>query len=301
MRLNRAVALKLLLGGAGRSSAAAARLLREARAVASFNHPNAVTIFDVGELDGSPYIAMELVVGRTLSAFVRDEGAPWIAKLRWLADAARALGASHRAGLVHRDVKPDNVMVRDDGFVKVVDFGIARRVPVAAARCPPRARPLEGTPCYMAPEQIAGDAADAQVDQFAWGVMAYEVLSGALPWPTEAGFPKLVEAILMATPTPLPARVLDLPAGVDRCIRRALEKNPRRRYPSMSELVADIEPHAAPSWSALPPGRAREWCAERLHTEPADLPPPEATNPERESHGRAQRTRPSIGEKAALP
>src|SRR5262249_4765323 len=125
-RLERRVALKVINDRAS-SRDAAARLVREARAAAALDHPNAVAIFDVGELDGPPYIVMELVEGRTLRGLIGDSGTRMSARIAHLADVGRALAAAHRRGLVHRDIKPENVMIRDDGMVKVLDFGIARR------------------------------------------------------------------------------------------------------------------------------------------------------------------------------
>ena len=145
-QLQRLVALKIvqpagLESGSGSASDGAARLLREARSVAALEHPNVVTIYEVGETgsdaDGGlrPYIAMELVRGKSLRALVGGGGVSIAQRVKWLADGARALGAAHRAGLVHRDFKPENVMVREDGAIKVLDFGIAKRAaaPVANA------------------------------------------------------------------------------------------------------------------------------------------------------------------------
>src|SRR5579883_2965896 len=133
-RLHQRVALKVLRLDSSTdpdtSVDATARVMREARAAAALDHPNAVSVFDVGEADGQLFIAMELVVGKSLRAYVGDASVSWETKLRWMLDAARALGAAHERGLVHRDVKPENVMVRADGMVKVVDFGIAKRTVV---------------------------------------------------------------------------------------------------------------------------------------------------------------------------
>src|SRR5207245_1395973 len=139
-RLQRHVALKIMQpetagadSASGSKSGGAARLLREAQSAAALEHPNVVTIFEVGEIQGPgeeagrPFIAMELVKGRTLRTLVGDARVPIAERLRWLTDIARALAAAHRAGLVHRDIKPENVMVRDDGVVKVLDFGLAKR------------------------------------------------------------------------------------------------------------------------------------------------------------------------------
>ena len=190
-RLGRRVALKVISEGSA-PAAANARLVREARAAAAFDHPNAVAIFDVGELDGAPYIVMELVEGRTLRRAAGRRGAAGPDPHRAARRASRAPWRPRtKRGLVHRDIKPENVMVRDDGMVKVLDFGIARRTggsvdPRSATQPALPTLTVEGvklgTPVYMAPEQIRGDELDGRADQFAWGVLAYELLAGKLPW-----------------------------------------------------------------------------------------------------------------------
>jgi serine/threonine-protein kinase len=191
-KLARRVALKIVpVPREGSASEITARLLREARAAAALDHPNTLAIFDVGALDGVMYIAMELVPGVTLRERL---GAPASVaeRVRWLLDVARALAAAHRVGIVHRDVKPENVMIRQDGVVKVLDFGLARTFasvePVSGvdwARLGPHldnlthAGAILGTPLYMAPEQVRGEVVDARADQFAWAVVAFEVFAGA--------------------------------------------------------------------------------------------------------------------------
>ena len=255
-RLGRRVALKVLLAdGASETerAQAAARMEREARAAAAFNHPNVVAIYDVGEVGGSPYIAMELVSGRTLRTATDDVSAGLPQRLGWLLDVARGLGAAHRAGLVHRDIKPDNVMITTDGVVKVLDFGIARRseaagpVDAAAPTVTPAVPTITaegvaiGTPRYMAPEQIRGEPLDGRADQFAWGVMAFEVLAGRLPWDDTRGAHVLLAAVLTAPAPDVCDLVPTLDPRVGRTIARALEKTREARFPSMEALVFAIE------------------------------------------------------------
>jgi serine/threonine protein kinase len=169
--LGRAVALKIL-HARGSGDAGAAKLLHEARAAAALNHPNAVAVFDVGEADGVAYIAMELLSGDTLRAHMGVAGVPLGKRLAWLLEVASALEAAHKRGIVHRDIKPENVFVRSDGVIKVLDFGIARRVsaPVdatattlggelamSATATEAGTREIAGTPVYMAPEQLKGE------------------------------------------------------------------------------------------------------------------------------------------------
>ncbi len=246
-RLERYVALKVLLPGGGGPDAAA-RLIREARAAAALDHPNAVHVYGVGSHEGAPYIAMELVRGQTLREKIATP-TPLRTRLGWIVDVARALAAAHALGIVHRDVKPDNVMIREDGRVKVLDFGIARRLAVALDPSAPTeaATPtltakgaIVGTPAYMAPEQIRLQNVDARADQFAWGVTAYEVITGARPWAGDAL--SLVAAVVSDPAPPLREHVEALPDGVEAVVLRALEKRPDDRFATMNELVAALEP-----------------------------------------------------------
>ncbi|MEJ7731239.1 MAG: protein kinase [Polyangiaceae bacterium] len=275
-RLHRHVALKVVSEArlAEGGAEARARRRREARAAAGIDHPNAVAIYDVGEAPAQEghepraYIVMELVPGETLRAHVGDGAPAWRQRLGWMLDVARALGAAHDRGLVHRDIKPENVMVRRDGLVKVLDFGIARRASAPVDGSAPTAQHglatiteqgiQVGTPLYMAPEQIRGDAIDGRTDQFAWGVCAFELLAGRLPWKIEAGSLGAVASILTDTPPDLRGLVPGLPAGVIAAIERALSKKPDARFASMRELIDEIEGYLddAPRGSLPRAGRA---------------------------------------------
>ncbi len=258
-RLHRKVALKIMARTEGEeaSKESAARLLREARAAASLTHPNVVAVFDVGESDGRVFLAMEYVVGKTLRELLVERDIGWQRRLRWLVDAARALGAAHRSGLVHRDIKPENVMVRDDGLVKVLDFGIARRM--GASGVDPTAKtevaPVDigtltgkglvvGTPMYMAPEQLKGGSPDPRTDQFAWGVMAFEVLAGERPWPTKSDLLAAVATILTEPPESLRKRAPEVPPAIESAIARTLSRDPDQRFVDMDEVADAMEPLA---------------------------------------------------------
>ncbi len=211
-RLGRPVAIKVLSRELTADPASRARFLREARANAGFSHPHIVQLYDVGETAaGDVYLVMELVAGRSLRALRDDASFGLAARARALVEVARALGAAHARGFVHRDVKPDNVMVRDDGRAVVLDFGIAKRLVDGASDASRDDSQVGGalthdgmvlgTPAYLAPEQVLGDTVDGRSDQFAWGVTAYELLSGAVPW--RATRPMMVMAeILERTPEP---------------------------------------------------------------------------------------------------
>jgi eukaryotic-like serine/threonine-protein kinase len=257
-RIERRVALKILRPPArGAMADGPAKLLREARAAAALDHPNATAIFDVGEVDGVAYIAMELVEGRSLRAYVGDRTIPVDRRIHWLVDIGSALSAAHERGLVHRDVKPENVIVRSDGVVKVLDFGIARRVTVPNVAPGPNtdgfyptlteAGLVLGTPHYMAPEQLRGEPVDGRADQFSWGVVAYELLTGKLPWSERTNGIGLVSEILSKDPPPMRVDDLALPAAAEATIRKALSKSARDRFATIDDAVTMLEPYGAAS------------------------------------------------------
>jgi ABC-type branched-subunit amino acid transport system substrate-binding protein len=250
------------------SERAAASILHEARAAAALNHPNVVSIHDVAEVDHTAFIAMELVEGQNLRTFIGDANVPMHERIRWIADVARALAAAHKRGLVHRDVKPENVMVTEEGVVKVLDFGIARRPKARAAdfATPKGLLPLGGavgqetlagkgtllgTPRYMAPEQMSNDPVDARADQFSWGVLAYELLSGKSPW-TTSDYLLLLAEILSRDPPPLADIAKDVPARVAAVVTKTLSKAPSDRFESTDEIVKTLAPYAKPPASQPP-------------------------------------------------
>ncbi len=263
--LQRHVALKLLLpeaetpGSTGaRGSSGSARILREARAAAALEHPNVVHVYDVGELREPPerrgvaYLAMEMIQGKPLRAYV-SEATPMSDRLRWLRDIALALGAAHERGLVHRDVKPENVMIRNDGVVKVLDFGIAKRnVGVVDWAQSTEAHVLSslskadgvaiGTPYYMAPEQMRGEAIDGRADQFSWGVVAFELLVGRGPWKIEGADALSLVAQVLSKRAEIPRALnAEIPEPVSLAITRALAKERDDRFPTMSDLIATLD------------------------------------------------------------
>jgi serine/threonine-protein kinase len=202
---------------------------------------------------------MELVEGRSLRALVGDGSTPPAERARILVEIARALGAAHDAGLVHRDVKPENVLVRADGRVKVLDFGIARRARGATDPSAPTDASLAtltadgikvGTPMYMAPEQIRGEPVDGRADQFAWAVTAYELFTGRPPW-TGADALALIASIMTEQPAPL-ASSSGAPSALAEAVRRALEKKPADRFNSMSELLTNVDASGIDAAAARP-------------------------------------------------
>ncbi len=228
-RLRRKVALKVLRPDRG-GDEAVARLFREARSAAVLSHPNTVAIHDVGQSEGIFYIVMELVTGAPLLAYVGDDRVSVARKLGWLVDVARALSAAHKAGVIHRDVKPSNVMVSDDGVVKVLDFGLAKSLAPMSFRT--QHGHALGTPRYMSPEQLAGDEVDARSDQYAFALTAYELIAGKHPGGVLAG---------SMPPPPLEGSGPDVTRSVAQVIAQAMESDPSSRFASMEEVVVALE------------------------------------------------------------
>ncbi|HEY4118537.1 MAG TPA: protein kinase [Byssovorax sp.] len=251
--LGRRVALKVITLGAAvegsRADEAKARLLREARAAASLDHPNVVAIYDVGEHDGAPFFAMELVAGASLRERM-GEPATVEEKRRWLVDVAEALAAAHDKGIVHRDIKPENVIIKPDGRAKVLDFGIARRPAIAVDPIAQTAAQgdglgtitaagaIIGTPLYMSPEQLHGGEIDGRSDQFSWAVVAYEVFAGHPPWEGRDAV-ALIANVLAKDAPPLGDAA---PTTVARVVERALAKSPAARFGSMRDLLGGLDP-----------------------------------------------------------
>ncbi|MCC6647646.1 MAG: protein kinase [Polyangiaceae bacterium] len=251
-RLERMVALKILRPRTDGPTGGVSQVLREARAAAALSHPGAVTIHDVGDAGGLAFISMELVEGTPLRARLAAGDADLATRLGWLVDVARVLAEAHRVGLVHRDVKPENVMVRADGSIKVLDFGIAQRLRAAVDPGAPtldsasailtatQEAVVAGTPAYMSPEHLRNGTLDGRSDQFAWGVMAFEVLAGAPPWPTRDQV-ELIAAILMDPAPRLSARAPEVGPRVSEVVERALSKSPDDRFPSMDALLLALD------------------------------------------------------------
>ena len=259
--LERKVAVKILhRPGDERASddARTARILREARALAKLVHPNVVTVHDVGALDDGLFVAMELIDGVTLRRWLALESRSQRDILRVFLAAGRGLAAAHAAGIVHRDFKPDNVMVSTDGRVTVLDFGlaVARRssggdrdpAPAAAASSATFDRlahdltatgAVMGTPAYMAPEQHRGDPADARADQFAFCVALYEALTGHRPFAADT-LPALAAKVIEGRVEPLPSGAR-MPGWLARPILRGISTDPARRWPAMDDLLAQLQ------------------------------------------------------------
>ncbi|MGH1341781.1 MAG: protein kinase domain-containing protein [Nannocystales bacterium] len=242
--LDRPVALKLLRPGY-EMDAAAERLQREARAMARLSHPNVVTVFDVGTHEGAVFVAMEKVEGGTLRDWLR-EPRPTADIIDVLDQAAGGLGAAHGAGLVHRDFKPENVMVGNDGRVRVLDFGLAKPSdPGNTADLLTQTGTMLGTPRYMAPEQFRGEDADARSDQFALGVVFYEALYGVHPYQPKDDRP-LPRAVLAGKLRDTPIRI-DIPPAVRTAVLRAVAHDSDARFDSVEALAEALGPRPTTS------------------------------------------------------
>jgi serine/threonine-protein kinase len=236
--LERNVALKVLHEQYNADDEFVERFKREARSVAQLQHPNIVTVIDRGEEDGRQYIVFEYIDGENLKELVVKKGRLDLREaLEIGVEVARALAFAHGHGLVHRDVKPQNVLLNGDGRAKVTDFGIARSVDVEGMTSTGM---VLGTSNYIAPEQASGQPVDAHTDVYALGVVLYEILAGELPFPGESFLAVAMKHVHEPPPNLLEKRP-QVPLRVAEAIDRALEKNPEERFPTMDAFAAELE------------------------------------------------------------
>jgi serine/threonine-protein kinase len=277
--LDRAVAVKLLAGHLSEDDRARQRFQREARAAAGLStHANVVTIYDVGEHDGRTFMVMELLKGGSLADTLRgDEAIAPATALRWLREAASALDAAHEAGVVHRDVKPANMLLDDRGRLAIADFGIAR---LALEDQLTATGQVLGTAAYISPEQAVGEPATAASDRYALGVVAYELLTGERPFQAEH-FAAQARAHVEDTPPPASERNSRLTPEVDAVLERALAKDPADRWPTAVQFVDALahaveppEPRRAAAAVPPPPPTEATRLADRTPRRGTPLPPP---------------------------
>ncbi len=249
-QLLRPVALKLLPSEFTLNEERLSRFKQEAFAASALNHPNILTIFEVGSEDNVHFIATEFIDGVSLREVMSKEQLTSELVLDIGGQIASALAAAHAAGIVHRDIKPENVMVRHDGFVKVLDFGLAKLTERPGLRSDPEAATMQvvktdpgkvmGTANYMSPEQARGLAVDARTDIWSLGVMLYELAAGRVPFSGQTASDVLV-AILSNEPVPLQRYSPDIPVELQRIVRKALRKDPEERYQLVKELALDLK------------------------------------------------------------
>lgn len=237
--IGRMVALKLfpkeLAHGEARK-----RFIQEARVVGQLSHASIITLHDMGidEATHTPYLVMEYIEGQPLDRILEKRGVPFQKACAWCGEVASALTVAHRKGVIHGDVKPANMLIAENGHVKLMDFGMAR-----LARHDTAATPLAGTPAYWCPEQILGKAQDARSDIFSLGVVLYELVTGRRPFDADS-LQGICSRVLSSTPLP-PSQVnRSVPAGFDEIMARCLAKDPSSRYAAAETLAQELFPLA---------------------------------------------------------
>ncbi len=245
--LGRDVALKVLPPELATDSERIERFRREARALAALNHPNIVTIYSVEEDDGTNFLTMELVNGKSLETVIDGRGLPLERVTQFGTAVAGALAAAHEKGIVHRDLKPANIIVSDSGATKVLDFGLSKigqhadaSADVSATMLATQVGVVVGTPAYMSPEQVSGQAVDQRTDIFSLGVILYELVTGVRPFDGRSMI-EMASAVLNHTPAPASTLRTTVPRDLADVIARCLEKNAAARFSSMNELKAALE------------------------------------------------------------
>ena len=237
--IGRLVAIKLfpkqLASGEARQ-----RFLQEARVVGQLSHPSIIALHDMGieEATQTPYLVMEFLEGQPLDRILDKGSVPFSKACAWTAEVASALGAAHRKGVIHGDVKPANVLITDDGRVKLMDFGMAR-----LASHDGGATPLAGTPAYWCPEQIMGKPQDARSDLFSLGVVLYEMVTGKRPFDADS-LQGICGRVLSSTPLPPSQANSSVPAGFNELMARCLAKDPAARHTTAEALAEELYPLA---------------------------------------------------------
>ena len=247
-RLERAVALKFLPEKLAQSPQALDRFRREARAASALNHPGICTIYDIGEQDGHPFIAMEFIDGETLRSHIHGKPLPLDELLELGIEIADALEAAHAEGIIHRDIKPANIFVTKRGRAKVLDFGLAKLVPKGITGDHSEADSqdsnsivgiISGTPSYMSPEQVRGDGLDSRTDIFSLGLVLYEMATGRQAFGGGTGG-MIIEAVLTRPPAAVRSINPAIPPRLEEIIDKALHKDRDQRYQRVSDLCADL-------------------------------------------------------------
>jgi serine/threonine protein kinase len=249
-RLDREVAIKVLPADFTSDADRLKRFEQEARATSALNHPNILTVYDVGAHEGAPYIVAELLDGEDLRAQLQGGALPVPKAIEYAQQIAAGLTAAHERGIIHRDLKPENLFVTKDGRVKILDFGLAKLKPQRLAgdvdSKAPTLRPLTGpetvlgTPSYMSPEQARGQELDARTDLFSLGVVCYEMIAGRSPFGGVNAL-EVISEILKSEPRPLSSHGAEIPSELQRIVGKALHKNPDERYQTARDLLNDLK------------------------------------------------------------
>src|SRR6266853_111744 len=265
LKLGRHVALKFLPEELAEDPQSLERFGREARSACALDHPNICTIYEINEANGRAFIAMELVEGKTLRELLASGSLPMGKAIEIAAQVAEGLTKAHEAGIAHRDLKPENLMVSDDGFVKILDFGLAKlATPCGSDICTTSTTPglVLGTVGYMSPEQASGDRLDFRSDQFSFGLVLYEMVTGKRAFQRSTAAETLV-AILREPPEPITRQNRDAPAPLCWAIERCLAKEPDKRYVSTRDLAREL---------AAIRDRFSEKPVQQVEARPANLP-----------------------------
>ncbi len=246
-RLGRDVAIKILVAEVATNKDRMSRFEQEARSASSLNHPNIITIHEIGSFDSTSYIAMEWVDGKTLRETLKEGPLPARKAIQIAVQLADGLTKAHEAGIVHRDLKPENIMITKDGFAKILDFGLAKlflpsgsEVSALPTSAGTDAGTILGTVGYMSPEQASGRAVDFRSDQFALGSILYEMLTGKRAFEEKTTVETLA-AIIKKDPEPISSVPVQVPAPFRWIVDRCLEKNPEDRYASTRDLARDLQ------------------------------------------------------------
>jgi eukaryotic-like serine/threonine-protein kinase len=248
--LERSVALKVLPTELANDSERIARFIREAKVISALNHPNIFTIYEIGKADETHFIATEYVEGETLHSRLKREAMSLKSVLDIAVQIASALDAAHRALIVHRDIKPENIMIRPDGFVKILDFGIAKLIEnhseTTATEAGHSSKDLTrdgaiaGTASYMSPEQARGSKIDARSDIFSFGAVLYEMLAGSQLFKGENAA-EIINSITKKEPLLIDESALEIPDELKRIIKKTLQKDRRARYQTANDLLLDLK------------------------------------------------------------
>jgi serine/threonine protein kinase len=246
-KLGRKVAIKFLNEQFSKDQSLLNRFIQEAKAASALNHPNILTVYEIGEHDGSHYISTEFIDGKTLRERMKHR-LTFDETLSIIIQTVEALSAAHHAGIVHRDVKPENIMVRDDGYVKVLDFGLAKLTDIVDADGDEQTKKLVktnpgvvmGTVNYMSPEQARGKPTDARSDIFSFGILVYELLTGKVPFTGET-MTDTLSSIISSEPQPMISLAPQLPRELQRIVQKTLKKKRDQRYQTTRDLLVDLK------------------------------------------------------------
>jgi len=251
-RLNRKVALKILPADVAANEDRMRRFVQEAKSASALNHPNIITIYEIDQVDSVYFIASEFIDGQTLRERMRNEPEKLGQALGLAVQISSALSAAHAAGIIHRDIKPDNIMLRRDGIVKVLDFGLAKLTEQPSSQMvdldastravvKTEAGLVMGTAIYMSPEQARGLPVDERTDIFSLGVVLYEMMAGCLPFSGRSTTEVLGEIISEHEPPRLARYSREVPAELERIVSKALRKDRDERYQTIKDLLLDLQ------------------------------------------------------------